>query len=125
MLTALVIVVAAGYTGALLTAGAATRAAASPVGGPPTESTNVPRVVVRPSKGVDAKLDRQVAVQIAADLQRRRRTTRLRRVTIWLEARSDQFPAIIARLEWPSSMQLVEMALSHDGYRIARVLGPR
>jgi hypothetical protein len=125
VLAALLAAVAASYTGALLTAGATTRAAASPVGGPPTESANVPRVVVRPSKGVDAALDRQVAVQIGTDLQRRRRTTRLRRVTIWLEARSDQFPAIIARLEWPSSMQVVEVALGPDGYRIARILEPR
>jgi hypothetical protein len=125
VLAALVTLIAAGYTGALLTAGAATRAAASPVGGPPTGSTNVPRVVVRPSKGVDAVLDRQVAVQIAADLQRRRRAVILRRVSVWLEARSDQFPAIIARLQWPSSTQLVEVALSPDGYLIARVLEPR
>jgi len=40
---------------------------------------------------------------------------------VWLEARSDQFPAIVARLRWPSSAQLVEIGLSPDGYRIARV----
>jgi hypothetical protein len=125
VLAALLAAVAASYTGALLTAGAATRAAASPAGGPPTESTNVPRVVVRPSKGVDAALDRPVAVKIAADLQRRRPASRLRQVTVWLEARSGQFPAVVAVLDWPSSRQLVEVEPKLDGYRIARVLEPR
>jgi len=116
--------VAACYTGTLVSVGSVTGVAASPVARH-TKPTDVPRVVIRPSKGVDAVLDRQVAVQIAADLQRRRRAVMLRRVSVWLEARSDQFPAIIARLELPSSMQLVEVALGPDGYRIARILESR
>jgi Na+-translocating ferredoxin:NAD+ oxidoreductase RnfD subunit len=125
VLAALVTIVAVGYAGGLLAAGSTTRAAASPVGAPTTPSTIGPRVVIRPSKSVDSTLDRPVAVRIAADLQRRRASTPLSRVTLWLEARRDQFPAIVAILQWPSSRQLVEVALGHDGYRIARVLEKR
>jgi len=124
VLAVLLAAVAACYTGTLVSVGSVTGVAASPVARH-TKPTDVPRVVIRPSKGVDAVLDRQVAVQIAADLQRRRRAVMLRRVSVWLEARSDQFPAIIARLELPSSMQLVEVALGPDGYRIARILESR
>ena len=70
-------------------------------------------------------LDRPSAVQIAVDLQRRRPAMTLRRLTVWLEARRDQFPAVVAILQWPSSRQFVEVALRLDGYRIARVLEPR
>jgi hypothetical protein len=76
--------------------------------------------VIRPSKGVDAAIERTIARQIAVDLQRRRPGTSLRRVVVWLEARSDQFPAVIARLRWRSSTQLVEVGLGPDGYRIVR-----
>ena len=65
-------------------------------------------------------LDRPSAVQIAVDLQRRRPAMTLRRLTVWLEARRDQFPAVVAILQWPSSRQLVEVELRLDGYRIAR-----
>jgi len=121
VLAALLSVLGAAYMGALLTAGSATRAATSPAV-PTTQSTKAPRVVIRPSKGVDSALDRPVAVKIAADLQRRRSGTTLRRVTVWLEARSGQFPAVVAVLDWPSSRQLVEVEPKLDGYRIARVL---
>jgi Na+-transporting NADH:ubiquinone oxidoreductase subunit NqrB len=122
VLVALLAVVGAAYTGALLTAGAATSVATSPAASPATRAAKAPRVVIRPSKGVDSALDRTVAVQIAADLQRRRSATPLRRVTLWLEARSGQFPAVVAILEWPSSRQFVEVEPKLDGYRIARVL---
>ena len=124
VLAALVTVAAAIYAGALLAAGSATRATAPVVMATP-QPTKVPRVVIRPSKGVDSTLDRPTAVRIAADLQRRRPAVRLRRVVAWLEPRSDQFPAIVARLEWPSATQVVEVELGPDGYRIARVLEPR
>ena len=124
VLAALVTVAAAIYAGALLAAGSATRATAPVVMATP-QPTKVPRVVIRPSKGVDSTLDRPTVVRIAADLQRRRPAVRLRRVVAWLEARSDQFPAIVARLEWPSATQVVEVELGPDGYRIARVLEPR
>ena len=65
-------------------------------------------------------LDRPGAVQIAVDLQRRRPAMTLRRLTVWLEARRDQFPAVVAILQWPSSRQFVEVELRLDGYRIAR-----
>jgi hypothetical protein len=124
VLAALVTVAAAIYAGALLAAGSATRATAPVVMATP-QPTKVPRVVIRPSKGVDSTLDRPTAVRIAADLQRRRPAVRLRRVVAWLEPRSDQFPAIVARLEWPAATQVVEVELSSDGYRVARVLEPR
>ena len=79
------------------------------------------RVVVGASKGVDSRLDRRTAMRIAADLQRRRPAVRLHRVTLWLEAESDQLPVIVGRLEGRSLEQTVEVALSRNGYGIARV----
>jgi hypothetical protein len=108
------------YAGALVVAGTHTRSdavAAQPV----ARATQLPRVVVRASKGVDSTLDRRTAVRIAADLQRRRPALRLRRVTVWLEAGLDQFPLIVARLEGRSIEQTVEVALSAGGYRVARI----
>jgi hypothetical protein len=121
VLAALVAVVAATYSGALVTAGSVTRAATLPAVGSAL-ATSTSRVVIRPSKGVDAALDRHVALRIAADLQSRRPAARLRAVTVWLEARPDQFPAVVAVLEWSSDRQLVEVVPKLDGYKIARVL---
>ncbi len=122
VLAALLTAVAAGYTSALLAAGSITRAATPIAATPTSQSAKVPHVVIRPSKGVDSTLDGPSAVQIAVDLQRRRPTVTLHRVTLWLEARRDQFPAVVAILQWPASRQLVEVAPRLDGYRIARVL---
>ncbi len=56
----------------LLAAGAR-HAAADPAAARslPTQVARAPRVVVRPSKGVDSKLDRALARRIAVDIQRR------------------------------------------------------
>jgi hypothetical protein len=121
-LVALFVTASVAYAGAVLVAGTSTRAPVSPAASTPAAQVKrVPRTVIHPSKGVDSAIDRAAARQIAVDLQRRRRGVRLERVEVWLEARSDQFPAIVARLRWPSSTQLVEVGLSPDGYRIARV----
>jgi hypothetical protein len=110
------------YFATLLAASTSTGAPTHSFTRPVTKVERVPMVVIRPSKSVDTKLDRPSAVQIAVDLQRRRPARRLRRVTVWLEARSDQFPAIVAVLQWPSSRQRVEVGLTAKGYRIVRVL---
>ena len=110
----------AAYSGALVIAGTHTRweaVATQPV----SQGTRLPRVVIRASKGVDSTLDRRTAVRIAADLQHRRPGLRLRRVVVWLEAGSDQFPAIVARLEGRFVAQTAEVTLSRSGYRIARI----
>jgi Na+-transporting NADH:ubiquinone oxidoreductase subunit NqrB len=125
VLAALMIAVAAGYVGALVAAGSTTRATTASTVRPTTQPTKVPRIVIRPSKGVDSTLDRPSAVQIATDLQRRRPAMTLRRVTVWLEARRGQFPAVLAILESPSSRQFVEVAPRLDGYRIVRTLERR
>jgi hypothetical protein len=122
LLVALGAILGLAYLATLLAASTTTRAATLSLTRPVTKVERVPMVVIRPSKSVDAKLDRPSAVQIAVDLQRRRSATRLRRVTVWLEARSDQFPAIVAVLQWPSSRQRVEVGLTAKGYRIVRVL---
>ena len=122
LLVALGAILGLAYLATLLAASTTTRAAPLSLTRPVTKVERVPMVVIRPSKSVDAKLDRPSAVQIAVDLQRRRSATRLRRVTVWLEARSDQFPAIVAVLQWPSSRQRVEVGLTAKGYRIVRVL---
>ena len=90
---------------------------------PAAQTTRLPAVVIRASKGVDSTLDRRTAVRIAADLQKRRPALRLRRVTLWLEAGPDQFPVIVARLEGRSVQQTVEVALSASGYGVARIRG--
>jgi hypothetical protein len=125
VLAALLAVVAAAYAATLVTAGVVTRAAAVSGLGVAGLTSDPPSVVIRASQGVDATLDREVAVKIAADLQSRRPAVRLRRVAIWLEARTDQFPAVVAILQWPTSRQTVEVVPTLDGYRIARVLEPR
>ena len=122
LLVALGAILGLAYLATLLAASTTTRPATLSLTRPVTKVERVPMVVIRPSKSVDAKLDRPSAVQIAVDLQRRRSATRLRRVTVWLEARSDQFPAIVAVLQWPSSRQRVEVGLTAKGYRIVRVL---
>ena len=122
LLAALLIAVAAGYAGAVLVAESTSRAATATTVRPTTQPTKVPRIVIRPSEGVDSTLDRPSAVQIATDLQRRRPALTLRRITVWLEARRGQFPAVLAILESPSSRQFVEVAPRLDGYRIVRTL---
>ena len=113
------------YSGALFVAGTSTRLDAAAARSATQATTRLPHVVIRPSKGVDSELDRRTAVQIAADLQKRRpAAARLRRVTVWLEAESaDQFPLIVVRLEGASSVRTVEVTLSPGGYQIARVRG--
>jgi len=121
VVVALLATVGVVYAGAVLAAGTSTRADATPVTArPAAHATRVPQVVIRPSKGVDATIERTIARQIAVDLQRSRPDVTLRRVVVWLEARSDQFPAVIARLRWRSSTQLVEVGLGPGGYRIVR-----
>jgi hypothetical protein len=51
----------------------------------------------------------------------------MRRVTLWLEARDDQFPAIVARLvgtdgEGHRMAETVEVTISASGYRVAHTL---
>jgi hypothetical protein len=114
------------YTGVLIAVGLETR----PASATPRRASQVarlPHVVIGRSHGVDSNLDRRTATQIAADLiadvQRRRGSpmSRVRRITLWLQAGSDQFPTIMGRLEGVSGAQTVEVALSPNGYRIARV----
>ena len=67
-----------------------------------------------------------MARRIAVDIQGRRRID-LRRVTLWLEARDDQFPAIVARLDGAYAdgrrlAETVEVILSPSGYRVERTL---
>jgi Na+-translocating ferredoxin:NAD+ oxidoreductase RnfD subunit len=122
------------YAGALVAAGLPARPA-SAAARSVAQVTRLPRVVIRPSRGVDSKLDQQTAMQIArdvaVDLQRRRLPiSRPRRITLWLEAGSGQGPVIVARLEGTSrggggrpgrQAQTVEVAQSRSGYSIARV----
>jgi Na+-translocating ferredoxin:NAD+ oxidoreductase RnfD subunit len=104
------------YTAGLLVAGASTRP--NTVAQPTAQVVRLPRIVIRPSQGVDSTLDRRTARRIAADLQKRR--PGLRRVTLWLEAApSDQFPTIAAVLEGPTGRQTVEVVLTPGGYRAA------
>ena len=111
----------AAYAGALIVAGVHTRPdpqAAQPA----AQVARLPQVVIAPSRGVDSKLDRHTARQIAADLQRRRPQARVRRVTLWLETGPGQGAVIVARLQGPGQQaKTVEVALSPSGYRIARV----
>ena len=121
--------VLAAYAGALVVAGVHTRptvTAAQPV----AQAARLPQIVVRASQGVDSKLDRRTARQIAADLQRRLPLSRVVRVALWLEAGSGQFPALVAQLEGTTRGrngrerrldETVEVAQSHSGYRIARI----
>jgi hypothetical protein len=105
------------YAGALVAAGLPARAAPG-TARPAAPAARLPQIVIRPSQGVDSKLDRRTAIQIAADLQ----TRRLRRITLWLEAGPGQGPLIVARLEVPGRPEeTVELAPSRSGYRIARV----
>jgi hypothetical protein len=110
------------YSGAVVVAGAHTRSDVVATQ-PAAQTTRLPAVVIRASKGVDSTLDRRTAVRIAADLQKRRPALRLRRVTLWLEAGPDQFPLIVARLEGRSVQQTVEVTLSASGYGVGRMRG--
>jgi hypothetical protein len=106
------------YMAGLLVAGANTRPTTVASHATAAQVARLPHVVIRRSKGVDSTLDRRIARQIAADLKARRPA--LRRVILWLEARSDQFPAIVALIEGPSGRQTVEVTLTPSGYRVAR-----
>jgi hypothetical protein len=112
------------YLGALVVAGVSTRPDAV-VAQPAAQLADLPRVVVRASRGVDAKLDRPTAVRIATDLQKRRPTCCFRRMIFWLEAGPDQFPVIVVRLEATADQrrltETAEVALSAGGYRVARI----
>ena len=121
VLVALLGGLATAYAGAVLVAGTNTSAGRPTISRPAPNVERVPQIAILPSKGVDSKLGRLVARRIAADLQRRRPALRLQRVALWLEGRSGQFPAIVARLRWPRSTQLVEVGLGSDGYRISRI----
>jgi hypothetical protein len=97
--------------------------------------SQLPRVVIRPSRGVDSKLDRRTAMQIAkdvsADAQRRRLPpSRVRKMTLWLEAGPGQGPVIVARLEGSSirrdrrparQAKDVEVGQSRSEYTIVRI----
>ena len=124
-LVAALIALGVAYPTALLVAATSTSAASPRVSTPATQVVSVPPIVIRPSKGVDSTMDRGVARQIAVDLQRRRPGVRLRRVVVWLETGPGQFPGIMARLNWSTSVQFVEVGLGPEGYRVARVLAPR
>ena len=105
------------YAAGLVVAGVSTRSTQLASAAPALVARELPTIVVRPSKGVDAVLDRRTASHIAGDLKSRQPA--LRRLTLWLEAREDQFPAIVAVLEGRSSRRTVEIALTASGYRIA------
>ena len=112
------------YVGVLAAAGLQTQAAA-PTPERVTQVARLPQVVIRPSVGVDSDLDRTMALPVArdlaAELRRRSPTSRLQRITLWLQAGSGQLPTIMALLEDTASVQTVEVSLSPSGYRIARV----
>jgi hypothetical protein len=111
---------AAAYVGALVAGGLQARpapAAARPL----VSAARLPRIAIAASHGVDGRLDRATATQIVSDLQRRRLPMpRVRRVTLWLEAKSGQGPLAVARLEG-ARVVTVEVRQSLRGYRIGRV----
>ena len=118
---ALVTTALVAYVGALVIAGIHTRPVWS-VAQPVARIARLPQVVVRPSRGVDSKLDLETARQIAADLQPRRPYARVRRITFWLETGPGQGAVIVARLQGPGRQaKTVEVALSPSGYRISQV----
>jgi hypothetical protein len=120
-LAALAAAVLVAYVGALVVAGLQTQPASATLRRA-SQVARLPPVVIRPSRGVDSNLDRRTAMQIAADLQSRRSPmSPLRRITLWLQAGTDQFPTIMARLDGTLRVQTVELALSPSGYRIARI----
>jgi hypothetical protein len=109
------------YPGALVVAGLQTRPSAT-APQPLAQVVRLPQIVIAPSRGVDSKLDRPTARRIAADLQKRRPSSRLRRITLWLETGPGQSAVIVARLEGRGGQrETVEVALSPSGYRAARV----
>jgi hypothetical protein len=115
----------AAYAGVVTAAGLHARPATA-AGRAVTHASRLPRIVVRPSHGVDSKLDRSTATQIAADVvadlqSRRLPFARPRRIALWLEAGTGQGPAIVARLEGGAREATVEVSQSLGGYRIARV----
>jgi hypothetical protein len=115
------------YPGALVAAGLPARPGPDPsTVRPAAQAVRLPQVVIGPSRGVDSKLDRRTARQIAADVVaalplRQPPIPRPRRITLWLEAGSDQFPVVVARLEGGVRATTVELSLSRAGYGIGRV----
>jgi hypothetical protein len=88
---------------------------------PLAPAAQLPRIAIAPSHGVEGRLDRHTALQIVSDLQRRRLPVPgVRRVTLWLEAKSGQGPIAIARLEG-ARVATVEVRQSRAGYSVARV----
>ena len=93
-------------------------------------AVELPAVVVRPSDGVDGTLDRPTALRIAADLvadlpRRGLPLSRVRSITLWLEAGPDQFPLLLARLDGTGNglrlERTVEVTHSRKGYTIAGI----
>jgi hypothetical protein len=105
------------YACVLVAAGLQTQAASAT---PPrvAQVARLPAVEIRPSRGVDSDLDRATALRVAGDLAAG--LPRLRRVTLWLEAGSEQFPTIVARLQGTARVRTAELGLSPNGYTIAR-----
>jgi Na+-translocating ferredoxin:NAD+ oxidoreductase RnfD subunit len=119
----------AAYAGLLVVAGIPGRPAPAAAAPPPPRGTPVPRIAILPSRGVDTALDprlaRRMAVDVAAEVERRRLPVgRLRRVTLWLEAGLGQGPVVVARLEG-RSVETAVLASSRRGYSIARVRASR
>jgi Na+-translocating ferredoxin:NAD+ oxidoreductase RnfD subunit len=110
----------AAYVGALAAVGLASRTAPAPAR-PAVRLTRLPAIEIRPSRGVDGKLDRATATRITADVVADL-ASRPRRITLWLEAGSGQAAVIVARLEGPGRpAETVEISQSLAGYAIARV----
>jgi Na+-translocating ferredoxin:NAD+ oxidoreductase RnfD subunit len=111
---------AVAYVGALVAGGLQAR----PTPVPPRTAasmTQLPRLAIAASHGVDAKLDPQTAIQIVSDLQRRPLpVASVRHVTLWLEATSGQGPIAVVRLEG-TRVATVEVRQSRSGYSIARI----
>jgi hypothetical protein len=121
----IVVLAAAGlaaYCGALTAVGLTSRAASAPAR-PAAQLDRLPVIEIRPSRGVDGKLDRATATRIAADVAADV-AIRPRRITLWLEAGSGQAAVIVARLAGPGRRALtVEIGQSLAGYTITRTRG--
>jgi Na+-transporting NADH:ubiquinone oxidoreductase subunit NqrB len=123
----------AGYLVALVVAGIPARpaAAAAPLR---RAHVSLPQIVIQPTKGVDAPLPQRVAEQIAADVvadvpRGHTRTTRVSRITLWLEP-GLQGPLVVGRLESLGTSpggrrrarsETVEIVPRRDGWAVARV----
>src|SRR5262249_19188088 len=81
----------------------------------------LPRIAIAPSRGVDRRLDRETAIAIVSDLQRRRLPVGgVRRVTLWLEAKSGQAAIAIARLDGRRAVT-VGVLQTRGGYGVGRI----